>query len=155
MPEDKLPSGRIGRTARLGGMVAGQGLRWAGTHLANRGRSEEDAAAAMDARALAAGDEIVTQLGRMKGAAMKIGQVLSTVDFDAIPAGERENFKAKLATLRDAAPHVPFPQVRKVLEQDLGGRVADHFATFDETPVAAASIGQSTARRPTTATTSR
>lgn len=142
MPEDRVPSSRIGRTARLGGMVAGQSLRWAGTQLANRGRSEEDAQAAQSARALATADELVTQLGRMKGAAMKIGQVLSTIDFDGVPAGEREAFKAKLATLRDQAPSVPFPQIRKVIEADLGGSLDELFAAFDERPVAAASIGQ-------------
>lgn len=138
----RIPSSRLGRTARLGGLVAGQSLRWAGTHLANRGRSEEDAEAAQAARALATADELVTQLGRMKGAAMKIGQVLSTVDFEGVPPGEREAFKAKLAALRDQAPSVPFPQIRKVVEQDLGGPLDEHFATFSETPVAAASIGQ-------------
>jgi predicted unusual protein kinase regulating ubiquinone biosynthesis (AarF/ABC1/UbiB family) len=78
----------------------------------------------------------------MKGAAMKLGQVLSTVDFDMVPEGEREAFKERLAALRDAAPQVPFKDMRKVLHDDLGGAPADHFAVFDEVPVAAASIGQ-------------
>jgi predicted unusual protein kinase regulating ubiquinone biosynthesis (AarF/ABC1/UbiB family) len=142
MADDKLPSGRIGRTARLGGLVAGQGLRWAGTRLANRNRSEEAAEAASAARALATADEIVAALGQMKGAAMKFGQVLSTIDFEAVPEREREAFKARLAALRDAAPSVSFDQVRKVVEQDLGGPLADHFADFGSEPVAAASIGQ-------------
>ncbi len=142
MPDDKLPSGRIGRTARLGGLVAGQSLRWAGTRLANRGRSDEDADAASAARALATADEIVGVLGQMKGAAMKFGQVLSTIDFEAVPEGEREAFKAKFAALRDAAPSVSFDKVRKVVEQDLGGKLGDFFADFGEEPVAAASIGQ-------------
>jgi predicted unusual protein kinase regulating ubiquinone biosynthesis (AarF/ABC1/UbiB family) len=140
--DDKVPSSRIGRTARLGGLVAGQSLRWGATQLANRSRSEEDAAAAEGARALATADEIVNQLGKMKGAAMKFGQVLSTIDFEAVPEEEREAFKAKLAKLRDDAPAVSFPQIRRVVEQDLGGRLADHFLDFGEEPVAAASIGQ-------------
>jgi predicted unusual protein kinase regulating ubiquinone biosynthesis (AarF/ABC1/UbiB family) len=140
--DEKVPSSRIGRTARLGGLVAGQSLRWGATRIANRGRSDEAAAAADGARALATADEIVDQLGRMKGAAMKFGQVLSTIDFEAVPPEEREAFKAKLAKLRDDAPSVSFPQIRKVIEQDLGGKLADHFATFGEEPVAAASIGQ-------------
>lgn len=141
-PDEKVPSSRLGRTARLGGLVAGQSLRWGATQIANRGRSEEDAAAADGARALATADEIVTQLGKMKGAAMKFGQVLSTIDFDAVPEEEREAFKAKLAKLRDDAPSVSFAQIRKVVEQDLGGKLSDHFTTFGEEPVAAASIGQ-------------
>jgi predicted unusual protein kinase regulating ubiquinone biosynthesis (AarF/ABC1/UbiB family) len=140
--DDELPSGRIGRSARIGGLVAGQGLRWAGTRLANRTRTDEDAEAASAARALATADEIVTALGQMKGAAMKFGQVLSMADFDGLPEAEREQFKAKLAALRDAAPSVPFPKMRKLVEQDLGGPLDRFFAEFDETPVAAASIGQ-------------
>ncbi|MCW3006314.1 MAG: AarF/ABC1/UbiB kinase family protein [Solirubrobacterales bacterium] len=140
--DEKVPSSRIGRTARLGGLVAGQSLRWTATRIANRSRTDEDAAAADSARAMATADEIVTQLGKMKGAAMKFGQVLSTIDFEAVPEGEREAFKAKLAKLRDDAPSVSFAQIRKVVEKDLGGKLADHFHEFGEEPVAAASIGQ-------------
>ena len=87
-------------------------------------------------------DQLVKQLGQMKGAAMKIGQVLSTVDFELIPEGEREEFKQRLAALRDNAPQVAFKDMRKVAEQDLGGKLGDVFEEFDEEPVAAASIGQ-------------
>jgi predicted unusual protein kinase regulating ubiquinone biosynthesis (AarF/ABC1/UbiB family) len=73
---------------------------------------------------------------------MKLGQVLSTVDFDLVPEGERDAFKEKLATLRDSVPPADLRQVRRVVEQDLGGRLEDHFATFSEEAVAAASIGQ-------------
>ena len=42
----RLPTGRLARTARVGGLVTGQGLRWAGMRTANRVRSPERAAAA-------------------------------------------------------------------------------------------------------------
>jgi len=140
--EAKVPTSRIARTAKFGGMVAGQSARWAGTRAANRLRSDEKADEASAARAMALADELVTQLGQMKGAAMKIGQVLSTVDFDLVPEDERENFKAKLASLRDDAPKVPFKDMKKLLEQELGDRLSNVFATFNEDPIAAASIGQ-------------
>jgi predicted unusual protein kinase regulating ubiquinone biosynthesis (AarF/ABC1/UbiB family) len=138
----KIPSSRLARTARFGGLVAGQGARWAGTQAANRLRTDEQAEAADAKRALALADELVTQLGQMKGAAMKLGQVLSTVDFDLVPEGEREAFKEKLAALRDDAPQVSFKRMKKVLLDDLGGALDDHFATFSDDPIAAASIGQ-------------
>jgi predicted unusual protein kinase regulating ubiquinone biosynthesis (AarF/ABC1/UbiB family) len=138
----KIPTSRLARTARFGGLVAGQGARWAGTQAANRLRSDDQAEAADAKRALALADELVTQLGQMKGAAMKLGQVLSTVDFDMVPEGEREAFKEKLAALRDDAPQVSFKNMKKVLLEDLGGSLEEHFATFSEEPVAAASIGQ-------------
>lgn len=138
----KIPTSRLARTAKFGGLVAGQSARWAGTQLANRTRSDQDAQAADAKRALALADELVTQLGQMKGAAMKLGQVLSTVDFEMVPEGEREAFKAKLAALRDDAPQVPFAKMRQVLIDDLGGSIDEHFREFDPDPVAAASIGQ-------------
>lgn len=138
----KIPTSRIARTAKFGGLVAGQSARWAGTQLANRTRNPQDAEAADAKRALALADELVTQLGQMKGAAMKLGQVLSTVDFEMVPEGEREAFKAKLAALRDDAPQVPFAKMRQVVIDDLGGSLEEHFQEFDRTPVAAASIGQ-------------
>ncbi len=138
----KIPTSRLGRTAKFGGLVAGQGARWAGTQAANRLRSDEQAEAADAKRALALADELVTQLGQMKGAAMKLGQVLSTIDFDMVPEGEREAFKEKLSSLRDDAPQVPFKKMEKVIIDDLGGSIDEHFSAFDSTPVAAASIGQ-------------
>ncbi len=55
--------------------------------------------------------ELVKQLGQMRGAAMKVGQVLSTIDFTALPEGDREQFKQTLAALRDDVPPLPFARV--------------------------------------------
>jgi predicted unusual protein kinase regulating ubiquinone biosynthesis (AarF/ABC1/UbiB family) len=118
----RLPTSRIARTARFGSMVAGAAFK----------RDDPVAAA----------DQIVRQLGQMKGAAMKIGQVLSTIDFDLVSEAEREAFKERLAALRDAAPSVPFSRLEKLLRAELGGPVEGVFADFDSEPVAAASIGQ-------------
>src|SRR4051812_16892116 len=78
----------------------------------------------------------------MRGAAMKIGQVLSTVDFTAIPEGDREEFKRTLATLRDEVPPLPFGRMEKLLGQELGGPLRESFAEFEPEAFAAASIGQ-------------
>ena len=78
----------------------------------------------------------------MRGAAMKVGQVLSTVDFTAIPPSEREAFKQTLAALRDDVPPLPFAKVSKLVRSELGGPVSSYFADFDEEAFAAASIGQ-------------
>jgi predicted unusual protein kinase regulating ubiquinone biosynthesis (AarF/ABC1/UbiB family) len=136
------PTSRLARTGAVGGLVAGQGLRWAGTRAANLVRSPERAEAATGERAAALARELVEQLGRMRGAAMKIGQVLSTIDFTAIPESEREAFKQTLATLRDDVPPLPWSNVEKLVRSELGGRVSDFFAEFDHDAFAAASIGQ-------------
>jgi predicted unusual protein kinase regulating ubiquinone biosynthesis (AarF/ABC1/UbiB family) len=78
----------------------------------------------------------------MKGAAMKLGQVLSFLDVGLVPEEYREEFQRKLGALRDAAPKVRFSDMRKVIESELDEPLKEIFAEFDETPIAAASIGQ-------------
>src|SRR3954453_21333515 len=116
---DRPPTSRLARTGRFGGLVAGQGIRWAGTRAANLVRSPERADAATGERAGALARELVEQLGQMRGAAMKIGQVLSTVDFSGIPEDQREEFKATLASLRDDVPPLPFDAVSALIDAEL------------------------------------
>jgi predicted unusual protein kinase regulating ubiquinone biosynthesis (AarF/ABC1/UbiB family) len=122
--------------------VAGQGIRWAGTRAANLVRSQERADAATGERVGALARELVEQLGQMRGAAMKIGQVLSTIDFSGIPEDQREEFKATLASLRDDVPPLPFDAVSALIEEELDRPLEDAFASFEENAFAAASIGQ-------------
>jgi len=137
-----MPTSRVGRTARIGRLAAGQAVRQAATHAANVGRSRESAQAALEKRHVEAAEQIVTALGSMKGAAMKLGQVMSFLDVGLVPEEYREEFQAKLAKLRDAAPKVAFKDMRKVIEEELDDRLEEVFSRFDEEPVAAASIGQ-------------
>jgi predicted unusual protein kinase regulating ubiquinone biosynthesis (AarF/ABC1/UbiB family) len=139
---DKIPTSRVGRTARIGGLAAGQAIRQAGTRAANVTRTKEGRSAALERRQLEAAEQIVAALGRMKGAAMKVGQVMSFLDVGVIPEEYRDEFQRKLAALRDAAPSVTFKDMRKVIEEELGEVVEDVFDEFDEEPIAAASIGQ-------------
>jgi len=138
----KLATGRIARTARVGGLVTGQGLRWAGMRTANRVRSPERAAAAQNQRTGALVKQLVEQLGQMRGAAMKVGQVLSMVEFDGLPEEERDALQAKLAELRDDVPPVPFSRLERLMRDEFGGPLRRVFSEFDEHAFAAASIGQ-------------
>src|SRR5215203_6817137 len=138
MPEERRPpTSRIARTGRVGGLVAGQSARWVGTRAANVVRSPERADAATGDRAAALARELVEQLGQMRGAAMKVGQVLSTIDFTALPEEDRESFKQTLAKLRDDVPPLPFRQVAKLLREELGEQPSDVFAEFEEEAFAA------------------
>ncbi|MGH2876260.1 MAG: ABC1 kinase family protein, partial [Solirubrobacteraceae bacterium] len=139
---DRLPTGRVRRTARVGGLVTGQTLRWAGMRTANRMRTPEQAAAAEAQRTAALVDELVNQLGRMRGAAMKVGQMISMVELEGLPAEQREAVQAQLASLRDDVPPVPFSRLERLLRRELGGPMSRVFAQFDEVAFAAASIGQ-------------
>src|SRR2546421_4813114 len=138
----KLPTGRVARTARVGGLVAGQGMRWAGMRAANRVRTPDRAAAAENERTAALVNELVEQLGRMRGAAMKVGQILSMVEFDGLGDEQQDELQQKLATLRDGIPPVPFGRLEKLLRQELGAPPGRVFSDFDESAFAAASIGQ-------------
>ncbi|HEX4806815.1 MAG TPA: AarF/ABC1/UbiB kinase family protein [Conexibacter sp.] len=142
MARDRIPTSRVRRTATLGRLAAGQAVRQAGTRAANVARSRADAEAALERRQLEAAEQIVAVLGTMKGAAMKLGQVLSFLDVGLVPEEHREEFQRKLAALRDAAPKVSFKDMRRVIEEELEDDLSELFASFDEEPVAAASIGQ-------------
>ena len=142
MAKDRIPTSRVVRTARIARLAAGQGTRQLGTQAANLTRDEPARKAALERRHIEAAEQIVTALGTMKGAAMKLGQVLSFLDVGLVPEEYRDEFQRKLGALRDAAPKVRFADMRKVVETELEAPLDERFATFDEEPVAAASIGQ-------------
>lgn len=91
--------------------------------------------------ALAAADELITVLGTMKGAAMKVGQFLSLLDLDMVPRSARSSFNHKLAILRDNAPRVSNDTMLAVLRGELGSAMSE-IADIEPEPIAAASIGQ-------------
>ena len=142
MAKDRIPTSRIARTARVSGLAAGQAARHLGTRAANLGRGEEGRQAALEKRNLEAAEQIVAALGTMKGAAMKLGQVMSFLDVGLVPEEYREDFQRKLGALRDAAPKVRFADMKKVIESELDESIEESFAAFETEPVAAASIGQ-------------
>ena len=117
--KDRIPTSRIARTARVARLAAGQGTRQLGTQAANLTRDEKGRQAALERRHLEAAEQIVTALGTMKGAAMKMGQVLSFLDVGLVPEEYRDEFQRKLGELRDAAPKVRFSDMRKVIESEL------------------------------------
>jgi predicted unusual protein kinase regulating ubiquinone biosynthesis (AarF/ABC1/UbiB family) len=137
----RLTDGRVARGGKLGTLAAKEAVRGAGARLSMIGRSEEAKSLLAEQATMDAAQSLVTVLGAMKGAAMKVGQMLSVIELDLVPESHREQFRNRLAALRDQAPRVSFPVMRKVIEADLG-RLSTVFADFDEAPTAAASIGQ-------------
>lgn len=123
-------------------MVVGHAVRRASLAAGSRLLPADRSARMMDDEAQRAAEHFVRVLGGMKGAAMKIGQMFSLLDLDAINPDRRESFRAALATLQDSAPILPFETMRPGLEADLGMAVEDAFVDFEEEAFAAASIGQ-------------
>ncbi len=123
-------------------MVGTQGARYAGTRAANLTRSSDEASAALERRHIEAAERMVATLGRMKGAAMKIGQLASFIDTEFLPPEYRDLYQNQLAQLRTQAPTMPWKQVRKVLDQEWDEPCEELFEDFDQEAAAAASIGQ-------------
>jgi predicted unusual protein kinase regulating ubiquinone biosynthesis (AarF/ABC1/UbiB family) len=140
--KDAIPTSRLSRSSKVGKLAATQAAKQMGTRATNVARSDEGKQKALAKRQLETAEQIVAALGTMKGAAMKLGQVMSFLDVGLVPEEYREEFQAKLAELRDAAPKVAFKDMKKVIEDEYGERIEDVFATFDPVPIAAASIGQ-------------
>ncbi|MGD0455868.1 MAG: AarF/UbiB family protein [Solirubrobacteraceae bacterium] len=109
---------------------------------ANRVRTPERAASAEGERTAALVGQLVDQLAQMRGAAMKVGQMISMVEFDGLPEDERDELQRRLAALRDDVPPVRFADIEKLMRQEFGGPIRRVFRDFDEQAFAAASIGQ-------------
>jgi predicted unusual protein kinase regulating ubiquinone biosynthesis (AarF/ABC1/UbiB family) len=142
-PEDSsIPTGRVRRTAEVGSALGSQGARYAGTRARNLTRSPEEATAALDRRHMEAAERMVETLGRMKGAAMKIGQLASFIDTEFLPPEYRELYQEQLASLRSEAPAMPWDKVERVLREEWDEPVEELFEEFEREAAAAASIGQ-------------
>ena len=140
--EGRPPSGNRGaRTARLGRVAARGAMNWAGDRLDSRGTAEEQRRR-RGYRIVTTVDALVDQLAVMRGAAMKAGQVLSTVEFPGLDEDQSAYLQARLASLRDSVPAVSWKDMRKVLSRDWGEQPERVLAHIDTEPAAAASIGQ-------------
>lgn len=81
---------------------------------------------------------VAQELSRMRGAAMKVGQLLSMDAGDVLPP----EIAAILDRLREDADPMPPKQLRRVLDAEWGRDWQRRFERFDVRPIAAASIGQ-------------
>jgi predicted unusual protein kinase regulating ubiquinone biosynthesis (AarF/ABC1/UbiB family) len=141
--DNRIPKGRIRRSAKLGTALGMQATRYAGTRTANVARSEESADARLENRHLETALRIASTLGQMKGAAMKLGQLASFVDTEFLPEEYREIYQEQLARLRTSAPAMPWEKVASVLQQEYRDeRIDELFAEIEPEAFAAASIGQ-------------
>jgi predicted unusual protein kinase regulating ubiquinone biosynthesis (AarF/ABC1/UbiB family) len=133
--------GRAARTLRLGRVAAGGAVRWAGDRVDGRG-SEQDQRRRRGDRLVATIDSLVDQLATMRGAAMKAGQVLSTVEFPGLDEDQAAHLQERLASLRDDVPAIGWKDMRKVLAHEWGQDPERVLDAIDPEPAAAASIGQ-------------
>ncbi|HEX8006790.1 MAG TPA: AarF/ABC1/UbiB kinase family protein [Trebonia sp.] len=136
---NNVPRNPVSRTARLAGLPLGFAGRTAlGLGKRIGGRSAEIVAQEIQQRTA---DQIFRVLGELKGGAMKLGQALSIFEA-ALPPELAEPYRATLTRLQESAPPLPTRSVHKVIAGDLGEDWRSRFTSFDDTPTAAASIGQ-------------
>src|SRR5438477_4135891 len=134
---EKIPTSRARRTATLASLAASEAVKQFGTRAANVTRGDEAAEQALARRQLETAKQIVAALGTMKGAAMKLGQVMSFLDVGLVAEEHRDEFQRELAKLRDAAPTVSLQQMRRVIEDDLEHRIEEVFGSFEQEAIAA------------------
>ena len=133
----RVPAGRIERLARFGWMAgefAAGGLV-AGTRRLFGGQAADAASVLLNPESAR---RLARRLARLRGAAMKLGQLLSLESTDILPP----EFADALAVLRASADTMPPSQVRRVLGREYGKGWESRLRSFDWDPIAAASIGQ-------------
>ncbi len=134
-----LPRKTTARTARLASIplgVAGRAVGGWGRRLA--GQSAEQVSAELSAKTA---EQLFAVLGQLKGGAMKFGQALSVFEA-AVPDEMAAPYRDALTKLQAAAPPMSTQATHRVLAEQLGRGWVGRFTEFDDTPAAAASIGQ-------------
>ena len=99
---------------------------------ASPGQADTDVAADSDAP-----EQLARDLEKLGPTFIKLGQVLSTRP-DLLPPAYLE----ALTRLQDNVEAFPFPDVQRIIEEELGARLTKAFSVFEEKPMAAASLGQ-------------
>ena len=133
--ESTVPSSRFGRLWNYGGLAAGMlgGAMSEGVSRAFGGGGE--GSLLLSGKNM---ERLVAKLSRMRGAALKLGQMMSFQDSKMLPKPIQE----VLQRVQDKADYMPAWQRDKVLMANLGPEWRELFNEFEEKPIAAASIGQ-------------
>lgn len=130
--DDKLPpQGRFTRLRKLAGLSV-----QVGADVLKSG-AKRLSGSAPDLLSKEAAEKLVSTLGELKGAAMKMGQAVS-MDPDLLTPEVRQ----VLARLQNQAPAMSYAQVARVVEAELGAPPEALFREFSQEPLAAASLGQ-------------
>ena len=132
-----IPKGRLSRLGRFGRLAAGTAGEALGNSLQALARGER-----LDASRLiltpSNARRMADELAHLRGAAMKMGQMLSMDAGDVLP----RELSEVLARLRDSAQPMPPHQLKRVLTRNWGPNWLSRFERFEARPMAAASIGQ-------------
>ncbi|WFC94203.1 hypothetical protein MBRA1_000836 [Malassezia brasiliensis] len=134
----RVPSSRLGRLLHYGSL--GAGLAWgsAGEYLRRATGPSDASGRASPFLSEANVNRLVDKLSTMRGAALKLGQFLSIQDSHMLPP----QIEQVMLRVQNSAHYMPAWQLDRVMRTELGDDWRASFASFDERPFAAASIGQ-------------
>ncbi|WBW71392.1 ABC1 kinase family ubiquinone biosynthesis ATPase Coq8 [Schizosaccharomyces osmophilus] len=132
----KVPSSQWSRLWHYGGLATSLSVGAVGEKLKRVwGSSKEEGGVLLNERNI---EILVNKLSQMRGAALKLGQMLSFQDSKMFPG----HIAHILERVRDSAHAMPDKQLEKVMAQNLGKDWKSLFSEFEKSPMAAASIGQ-------------
>jgi len=144
--ERKVPASRISRLANFGFLAIGLGSgaamevakRTLGLKSTDSTTAERVVGSSNPFLTPANAERIVQTLCRVRGAALKLGQMLSIQDEEMVPKYLLEIFER----VRQSADFMPFKQVGSQMSNEFGSDWRSRFSYFEDKPFAAASIGQ-------------
>lgn len=137
MTSSHMPEGRLGRLLHYGGLATSMGLGAISEAVRQIGTDPKDRGSVFLSSSNL--ERLVKKLSQMRGAALKVGQLISFQDQKFIP----KEIQQVLSRVQNAANFMPRGQLERVVSRDLGDNWrSKYFASFDDHPIAAASIGQ-------------
>lgn len=135
MRESRVPSSRFGRIWQYGGLATSMAFGAVGEGIRRMAGGTGQGSLMLSENNM---NRLVAKLSRMRGAALKMGQMISFQDSKVLP----ETINIVLQRVQDSADYMPASQRNQVLIRNLGHDWKDLFSDFEEKPFAAASIGQ-------------
>lgn len=137
LKSSSVPTSRISRLFHYGSLAAGVGMNAAAHGISEvaKGKSPTWKSLILSDANI---DRITNKFSKMRGVALKIGQLLSFQDEKVLP---KELYEI-LSRVQNSANHMPQRQLEKVMTKELGADWEAKFLKFEKVPMAAASIGQ-------------
>ncbi|KAJ1926146.1 hypothetical protein IWQ60_004047 [Tieghemiomyces parasiticus] len=134
--EAHMPSSRAGRLYHYGSLAAGLGFGALAENVKRAvGLSAGQGSSFINEANM---ERLVSKMSQMRGAALKLGQMLSIQDNHALS----KDLAQVLLRVQNSANYLPKRQMERVMVNQLGTEWRARFTAFDERPFAAASIGQ-------------
>lgn len=140
LQSSEVPSSRLARMFHYGSLAAGMGIGMAQHGLKHYSGGKKDGLLFKNLLLNPANIErLAKKFSQMRGAALKVGQLLSFQDNSILP----KEIQTILLKVQNSAHYMPYGQLNKVMTNDLGDNWrANQFTSFEDMPIAAASIGQ-------------